>query len=260
MCEHLNDYTSAFSKYYDIINSEKEYREETFEFDSIIKQYLPKGTPRLADVGCGTGNYTYEFSRIGYEVSGYDVSKAMVNIAKAKYPNLSFVYQPFETENKKFDVIVALFNVVNSLGKYDNFIKFLQSVSSNMLDHSIFIFDMWNGVAVFKYPPQNKTKIITKDNIRIIREVIPDEVDFINQISVMTYNMKVYENEKLIDELNPTLTSHFFTYNETIRALNMAGLEVIKLYPYRKIKEHITEKDWKINFVCKKSANLGKRL
>jgi SAM-dependent methyltransferase len=259
MCEHLNDYTTAFSKYYDIINSEKEYREETLEFDSIIRQYLPKGILGLADVGCGTGNYTYEFSRLGYEVSGYDVSKSMVDIAKAKYPNLSFECRTFETEKKKFDVIVSLFNVVNSLGKYDNLIRFLQSVSNNMSDHSIFIFDMWNGVAVFKYPPQNKTKIISKDNIRIIREVIPDEVDFINQISVMTYNMKVFENDKLIEELNPALTSYFFSYNETIRALNMADLEVIKSYPYKKVNEHITEKDWKINFVCKKSANLGKK-
>jgi SAM-dependent methyltransferase len=247
-----NDYNVSFAKYYDLINSEKDYNAESLEFDSKIRKYINIRKPQVADVGCGTGNYTIEFSKLGYEIVGYDVSSSMIEIAKNKYPNISFYNKPFGEENKKYDVVVSLFNVVNSLGDYERLCDFLTSIAQNMLGHAIFLFDMWNGVAVFKFPPQKKTKIITKDKIKIIREVVPHNVDNINQISVMTYNLKVYTNDVLIEGLNPILTSHFFTFNEMVHALHNSGLEIIETFPYGRCNDPITEKDWKINFICKK--------
>ncbi len=250
---HLNDYTHTFAKYYDILNSDKQYKAESIEFNKIIKKYISGEKPKMADVGCGTGNYSIQFFELGYSVVGYDVSDEMIAIAKCKHPNIPFNCKPFESNIDKYEVIVSLFNVVNSLGDYDQLIRFLSSISDGMAEDAIFIFDMWNGVAVFKYPPQIKTKIIQKDGVKIVREVVPDELDYINQISVMAYNMQIYHENEIVETINPKLVSNFFTYNEMIRALRDVNLYVVQSFASGKVDEQISEKDWKINFVCKKT-------
>lgn len=77
-----SDYTISFAKYYDLMNSEKQYENESIELDSIIRKFIKSKKPKLADIGCGTGNYTIEFSNLGYQVVGFDVSAPMINIAK----------------------------------------------------------------------------------------------------------------------------------------------------------------------------------
>lgn len=81
----------------------------------FVKKYLPAGT--IADLGCGDGYGSYMLSKEGYDVTGVDLSKDMVNKANQRVDNhsqLRFVQGdladlPFEDE--QFDGGMA----VNSL-------------------------------------------------------------------------------------------------------------------------------------------------
>lgn len=44
----------------------------------------------IIDLGCGTGDITYEIARMGASVSGIDLSETMIKQARIKYPGLSF--------------------------------------------------------------------------------------------------------------------------------------------------------------------------
>jgi SAM-dependent methyltransferase len=44
----------------------------------------------VADLGCGPGHVTAHLSRLGLEVTGIDLSPAMIATARAAYPGLSF--------------------------------------------------------------------------------------------------------------------------------------------------------------------------
>ncbi|UII26865.1 class I SAM-dependent methyltransferase [Fulvivirga maritima] len=58
--------------------------------DSLISLLNPQLGERILDVGCGTGELTYEISRLGANVKGIDLSEDMVKRAKEKYPNVPF--------------------------------------------------------------------------------------------------------------------------------------------------------------------------
>ncbi|MBL3658628.1 class I SAM-dependent methyltransferase [Fulvivirga sediminis] len=64
-----------------------------FVFDygnSLISLLNPQPGERILDVGCGTGELTYEISKLGAEVKGIDLSEDMIKRAKEKYPNVPF--------------------------------------------------------------------------------------------------------------------------------------------------------------------------
>jgi len=79
-----------------------------------ISQYLPKNTVRkkLLEVGCGTGHWSRFFSEYGFEVTGVDISKCMIDIAQRKNISNSLFqvadghYLPFE--DSSFDVTAAV--------------------------------------------------------------------------------------------------------------------------------------------------------
>jgi SAM-dependent methyltransferase len=50
----------------------------------LLVSALPPAPARIADLGCGTGSVTALLAEAGYEVTGVDLSPAMVAAAKAK--------------------------------------------------------------------------------------------------------------------------------------------------------------------------------
>jgi ubiquinone/menaquinone biosynthesis C-methylase UbiE len=87
-------------------------------YDRLEKQAIGRLLPdiakgnRLLDVGCGTGHWSRYFSDKGFEVTGVDVSKRMIDTAQSKnISNASFQVAdghslPFE--DNSFDVTAAV--------------------------------------------------------------------------------------------------------------------------------------------------------
>lgn len=66
---------------------------------------------RALDLGCGTGNYTIEPYKKGFDVIGVDLSQEMLKIAKVKIPNVLFIRAdaynlPFKKE--VFDLVLSV--------------------------------------------------------------------------------------------------------------------------------------------------------
>ena len=54
------------------------------EIDFLLELFpIPKGA-RILDVGCGTGRHSVELAKRGFEVTGLDLTPAMLEIARAK--------------------------------------------------------------------------------------------------------------------------------------------------------------------------------
>ncbi len=72
------DFYNQLSKYYDEIFPVSEVTVD-FLVDNIGS--VPKS---LLDIACGSGNYSLELGRKGYDVTGVDLSSNMISIAKQK--------------------------------------------------------------------------------------------------------------------------------------------------------------------------------
>ncbi|GAA0303212.1 SAM-dependent methyltransferase [Gracilibacillus halotolerans] len=58
---------------------------------SVIDLLSPNSEEKILDLGCGTGDLTYEISKTGVKVTGMDASPQMIKKAQQKYADIPFI-------------------------------------------------------------------------------------------------------------------------------------------------------------------------
>ncbi|MFZ0249765.1 MAG: class I SAM-dependent methyltransferase [Acidimicrobiales bacterium] len=81
---------------------------------SLVASYAPTS---VLDAGCGTGRVAIELGRRGFEVVGVDIDEAMLDAARAKAPDLTWVCGDLadpglDFDGKTFDLVVMAGNVL----------------------------------------------------------------------------------------------------------------------------------------------------
>ena len=113
----MKQFGNIYSQYYDLLYRDKNYSGEVDYIIKLIKENSNEAKT-LLDMGSGTGKHAELFCNNGYIVHGIDLSEDMLKIAKNrikdKEDKLSFSHSKIQELdlNKKFDVVVSLFNVM----------------------------------------------------------------------------------------------------------------------------------------------------
>ncbi|MBP3950502.1 class I SAM-dependent methyltransferase [Bacillus suaedae] len=77
--------------------------------EEVLGLLQPMPEERILDLGCGTGDLTYEIAKSGAKVIGIDSSLEMISKARQKYPQLSFYQEFAETfrSDQPFDAVFS---------------------------------------------------------------------------------------------------------------------------------------------------------
>ncbi len=86
------------------------------EADLVADLLRDSGGTRVLDAGCGTGRVAIELANRGFSVVGVDSDAAMLDTARAKAPELSWVHADLvdadAAVDTEFDIVVAAGNVM----------------------------------------------------------------------------------------------------------------------------------------------------
>jgi SAM-dependent methyltransferase len=127
---------------YDAFTAHHDYDAWT---DAIEAHALRHGLSgrRMLDVGCGTGKSFLPWRRRGFEVTGCDVSEAMLERAAAKAPDV-----PLTVTDARdlpalgtFDLVLALDDVLNHVST-EELPGTFASLASVMAPHGLLVFDV----------------------------------------------------------------------------------------------------------------------
>ncbi len=112
----MTDFYTKLAKYYDQIYGHINYEINSKKLHEFIQQYKKSEGISLLDVACGTGTHIMHLMD-KYEVMGFDLSEAMLTVARKKCPNIEFVQGDMVNLNlgRKFDVITCLFGSIGHL-------------------------------------------------------------------------------------------------------------------------------------------------
>jgi len=137
----------VFAGYYDFFTANVDYITYAQRIDKIIRSLgLKRGS--LVDLGCGTASLSLELAKLGYSVTGVDISCEMLSAAAQKVRtsgrNIRLINQDISMLelDKKYDVFICSLDGINHLPGLDEVTKTFTRVRKHLSRRGVFIFDV----------------------------------------------------------------------------------------------------------------------
>jgi len=225
-----------YSRYYNLFYKDKDYKGEAGFIHDLIQKYSPSAKSIL-DLGCGTGRHDLLLAEKGYAITGVDMSKEMIAVARqtiekasaAKGNPPSFHNGDIRTfrVDKKFEAAISLFHVMSYQTTNEDFFSALKTAKAHLAPGGIFVFDFWYGPAVLTDRPVVRIKKMEDDQIQIIR--IAEPVMHANK-NLVDVNYAVWIKDKSslqTEEIRETHNMRYWFLPEIEHLIKEAGFEIL---------------------------------
>ncbi len=217
--EHPEWFSTWFdSPYYHILYKDRDQTEAQDFIHTLISHFQVKPPSKILDLACGKGRHALYLSKLGYEVTGIDLSKASISHAKQFETDLLH----FEVHDMRMVYQLATFdyvlNLFTSFGYFDTdeeHLQTLKAVKQNLKAGGIFILDFLNATHAIEN--LRTAEIIQRDHLEFI---ITREVR--NGYILKTIQFKDHEIDYFFQEKVKALYPHDFE-----DFFKKAGLEVL---------------------------------
>ncbi|WP_248723160.1 bifunctional 2-polyprenyl-6-hydroxyphenol methylase/3-demethylubiquinol 3-O-methyltransferase UbiG [Seonamhaeicola sp. ML3] len=200
-------YASWFdTPYYHILYKDRNDTEAHAFMDTLTNYLNIPENGTILDLACGRGRHARFLNKIGYDVTGVDLSENSIAFAK-QFENhrLKFdVHDMSKPYNKQFD---AVFNLFTSFGYFDNDednLNTIKAIKANLKTFGFGVIDFMNTDF-------------------IIDNLVPEEVKVVDDI---TFNLKRYvEDGHIIKDINFIADDRLYNYQERVRAFTLEDFE-----------------------------------
>ena len=194
--------------YYHILYKERD-ETEAHAFMDTLTNYLnipEHGT--ILDLACGRGRHAVYLNKIGFDVTGVDLSENSIKFAK-KFENhrLRFhVHDMCKPFNRQFD---AVFNLFTSFGYFENDednLNTIKAIKADLNETGFGVIDFMNSEFVI-------------DNL------VPEEIKTVGKID---FNLKRYvENGYVVKDISFIADEEKYHFQERVRAFTLKDFEAL---------------------------------
>ena len=149
-----------YAYYYNAFYCDKDYKSEARTVAKLIKRNTNTEIKYVLNIGCGTGKHDIELKKLGYEISGIDLSNSMIEIAKKNNPDVSYEVgdaRCYHSE-KIYDAVVSLFHVMSYHNTNEDIENACKTAHSCLKTNGIFVFDVWFEAGVLSEKPEVRIK------------------------------------------------------------------------------------------------------
>ncbi len=250
---------SNYAKYYNLIYQNKDYKAEAGFIDDLIQKHTPKAKTIL-NLGCGTGRHDSALARKGYSLTGVDMSKEMLAIArnsinsfKPKHTAPDFHYGDIRSIrlDREFDVVTSLFHVMSYQTTNSDLHKAFKTAAVHLNPGGIFIFDCWYGPGVLSDPPAIRTKELEDHEIAVTRIARP-KMHLHKNIVDVNYHISIRDKKtQQVEEVHETHSMRYLFYPEVENMLQAINFKLLDFVEFMKDKPP-KKNEWNVCFICRK--------
>jgi len=212
-----------FARYYDLIYSGKNYKEESAKIDRLIKKYKKSKGKKLLDVACGSGKHLQYFSK-KYSCTGIDLNKEILDESKKRLKKVKFKQKDMINFklNQKFDIITCLFSSIGYVKTYDNLKKSLKNFYTHLNKGGIILIQPWFTKSQWN---NNTSHLQTYEDekIKIARMVFSSMKR--KNISVMEMHYLIGEDKKGVKHFVEKHEMGLFEVKESLKIMNRVGFD-----------------------------------
>ena len=210
------------ARYYDRIYSHKDYAGEAERILAIVDRELRTDGRRLLDVACGTGLHLKHL-KAHFDAEGLDLSPELLEIARARNPQLTFHCADMRTFElgARFDVVTCLFSSIGYMTTVDDLHRAIARMADHLVPGGLLLVVPWLTPEAWK-PNTVHAMFIDEPELKIAR---------INT-SLLHGRLSVFDLHHLIG--TPEGTEHvvehhemgLYTIDEMTEAFTAAALKV----------------------------------
>lgn len=235
-------YISWFdTPYYHILYKDRDYSEAQGFMDNLTNYLNLPDNGKILDLACGKGRHSVYLNKLGYDVTGVDLSEQSINYAK-QYENdtLKFkVHDMSKPLNDKFD---AVFNLFTSFGYFDDEscnLNTIKAIKSELNEFGFGVIDFMNT----NYVTSN---LVAQD----IKSV--DGIDF--------YQKRRAENGFIMKDISFEIDGEKFNFQECVRAFTLedfenlfekAGVHLLDVFGDYNLNKYLSESSERLIMIFK---------
>jgi SAM-dependent methyltransferase len=191
------------SPYYHILYGDRDQQEAEFFLRNLVQQFSPAPQATFLDLACGAGRHSIFLNNLGFQVTGIDLSKHSISIAKQyENPSLHFEVGDLRTFHlpTTFDFVLNLFTSFGYFDCMDTNKEVLHQVKQSLKPNGVFIIDFMNAD-------------------KILENLIPFELK--ERQGIVFEISKTIENGIIIKDISFTDQGKSFHYQEKVQALTL---------------------------------------
>jgi SAM-dependent methyltransferase len=246
----------GYASYYDIFYAQKDYALECQFVLDLLKSLSAQEIHSILDLGCGTGGHVLPLARRGYEMTGVDLSGAMIEQARSKSAeaNLAADFHLGDIRSvdlgRTFDAVISMFAVMGYQISNGDFFSAMRVARKHLESGGLFVFDAWFGPAVLRERPETRVREIPDGAERILRVAAPELNPLANTVTVH-YTVLRLAGDRVLDETHESHPMRFLFAPEVAFFAEQTGFEVLKLCPFLEPDREPNDRDWNVTWVLR---------
>lgn len=192
--------------YYHILYKNRNDEEAQGFMDNITHYLNLPENGTILDLACGKGRHSIYLNKLGYSVTGVDLSENSINIAKEfENENLHFKTHDMRVPmNETYDAVFNLFTSFGYFESHEDNINTLKAIKESLNEYGFGVIDFFN--ADF-----------------ILENLIPEET---KEIDGIVFNIKKrVENKKIIKEIRFEDHGESYFFTEKVSAFTLEDFE-----------------------------------
>ncbi len=196
------------SPYYHILYKNRNEEEAQVFMDNITHYLNMPENGTILDLACGKGRHSIYLNKLGYQVTGVDLSENSIATAnESSNETLQFITHDMrEPWNETYD---AVFNLFTSFGYFDTHednIKTLKAIKDSINEYGFGVIDFFNSDFIIENLVGEETK----------------------EIDGIAFNIKRFvENKKIIKEIRFEDKGESFYFTEKVSAFTLTDFEAM---------------------------------
>ncbi|MCB0731826.1 MAG: class I SAM-dependent methyltransferase [Ignavibacteriae bacterium] len=212
------------SDYYLEVYKHRNFEDTENLVELILSNTDIKPDAKILDAACGAGRYSIKFAERGFDVTGFDLSKSMLEIAEneASIRNLKIDFQHYDLRHfkseKKFNLVLSLFTSFGYFESDDENFLFPQNAYNYLKEKGYYILDYLNKGYLETNLVENSEKFVEDNKITETRFIKNNRIQKKIIISNGEENKEYLESVKL------------YSYEEIVKNFENIGFNVKKVF------------------------------
>lgn len=254
--------------YYDIAFDFRDIPQQADFLEEVFGDATGRDPDSIIDLGCGPGYFVEEFANRGKRSTGIDISPEMIEYARRKISKKHLTTELIVGDFLDFslhdpvDMAILMLDSVSYILTYDNFIKHLECVASNLNPNGIYFIEFSHPADIIMSEQRAKNHWVSERDGIVVETnwgCPSDKVDAIGQITQTTVSMRITDRGETFG-IKETSSQKFYTAQEVLALVRLSGVfDFVNWYGDFNTSQPLdnSRKSWRMNVVLQKRNRSG---